>query len=242
MSAGEDLNCQTGYRDNYNYPNQVPTARRPGYPDADRHVHRQRPRRRRSPASSPPAWRSASSTRPRRCRGSTQARDRVPHGSWVNSDANDAVTETPARLALAREAGAKSIVLLKNTATLLPFEVPGTGAYKVAVIGFFANPPADNMYLGGYSTNQGPGRQGQDGQRLQRHQGRDPGDQPGRQVDFHGFTGTGTTAATDRGRPGGGRRGRRLRRGDRLRRAPTTAPPARTSTAPSSRCPAPRAR
>ena len=45
MAAGEDANCQTGYRDNYNYLNQLPTARRPGHPDADRHVQRQRPRR-----------------------------------------------------------------------------------------------------------------------------------------------------------------------------------------------------
>jgi beta-glucosidase len=34
--------------------------------------------------------------------------------SWTNSNSNNAVTETPDRLALARKAADESIVLLKN--------------------------------------------------------------------------------------------------------------------------------
>ncbi|HWM11657.1 MAG TPA: glycoside hydrolase family 3 N-terminal domain-containing protein, partial [Solirubrobacteraceae bacterium] len=158
MSAGEDLNCQTGYRDNYNYLNQVPTAVDQGIPtltdtftvnDLDVAVTRLFTARMALGEFDPPEdvpW-------------VTQARDRVPQGSWVNSDANNAVTETPARLALAREAGAKSIVMLKNDGDALPLEVPESGDYKVAVMGYFANPPAANTYLGGYSSNQGPAGQ-----------------------------------------------------------------------------------
>ena len=82
----------------------------------------------------------------------------MPKDTWVNADGptstNHAVTETPDRLALAREAGAKSLVLLKNSAKLLPLHVPSSGPYKVAVIGYLANP--SSMYLGGYSSTQGP--------------------------------------------------------------------------------------
>ena len=65
----------------------------------------------------------------------------MPQGTWVEHDANNAVTETPDRLALAREAGDESIVLLKNATStpqgrhagkLLPLAVPSPGAYKVA--------------------------------------------------------------------------------------------------------------
>ena len=194
MSAGEDLNCQTGYRDNFNYLNQLPTAVDQGIPtltdtfnvndlDVARHapVHRAHGARRVRPAEDVP-W-------------VTQARDRVPQGSWANSDANDAVTETPARLALAREAGAKSIVLLKNDGDALPLEVPATGDYKVAVMGFFANPPADNTYLGGYSANQGPAGQAKTVNGFNGIQRRDPGDQPGRRRS------TSTAASPAPGRP-----------------------------------------
>ncbi|MGI8863210.1 MAG: glycoside hydrolase family 3 C-terminal domain-containing protein [Solirubrobacteraceae bacterium] len=90
------------------------------------------------------------------------ARARLTAGSWVNSDANHAVTETPARLGLARGVADRAIVLLKNAVTqrkndstgkLLPLTVPRSGPFSVAVIGTMANQP--NMYLGGYSSLQG---------------------------------------------------------------------------------------
>jgi len=55
---------------------------------------------------------------------------------------------------MARKAGDQSIVLLKNASGLLPLKVPASGPYKVAVIGPYANPAT--MFLGGYSSNQGP--------------------------------------------------------------------------------------
>src|SRR5690606_16201675 len=89
-----------------------------------------------------------------------RARARVPAGTWVNTDANGAVTQTPERLALARRAAAESIVLLRNepvgrdAAPLLPLRVPESGPYRVAVVGSAARP--ETMYLGGYSGRQGP--------------------------------------------------------------------------------------
>lgn len=211
MSAGEDLNCNTGFRDNFGYLNQLPTAVDQEIPtivdtfnvnDLD-----------------------TSATRLFEARMSlgewddnvpwvTQARARVPYGSW-NNNSNNGVTETPARLALAREAGDKSIVLLKNdsktrkdttTGRLLPLQniLPAATAPKVAVIGFFGNPAPANVYLGGYSSTQQPPSvtqpnagqtntiTGYDGIRnavLALH--------PDATVDFlRGFTGTGTTAAS----------------------------------------------
>jgi regulation of enolase protein 1 (concanavalin A-like superfamily) len=90
------------------------------------------------------------------------ARARLASRSWVNSDANHAVTETPARLGLARSVADQAIVLLKNAVTqrkdgttgkVLPLAVPRSGPFSVAVIGTMANQP--NMYLGGYSSLQG---------------------------------------------------------------------------------------
>ena len=90
------------------------------------------------------------------------ARARLGYGSWVNSDANNAVTETSARLDLARQAADRSLVLLKNstvtradgtTGPTLPIQVPAGGPFRVAVIGYFANPGF--MYLGSYSSGQG---------------------------------------------------------------------------------------
>ena len=95
----------------------------------------------------------------------TQAQDRVKSYGvypWVSSNANNAETETPARLALARKSGDASLVLLKNatvtrkdgsTGKLLPLSVPTTGNFKVLVLGFYANNA--NFYLGGYSSIQG---------------------------------------------------------------------------------------
>ncbi len=94
------------------------------------------------------------------------ARARLRPGTWVNGDANRAVTETPARLALARRVGDHALVLLKNAVTtrrdgsagkLLPIAVPRSGPFRVAVIGTLANQA--NMYLGGYSSIQDPAGQ-----------------------------------------------------------------------------------
>ncbi len=182
QSAGEDSNCNTGFRDNFGYLNRLPEATDDEIRtltdtytvnDLDAAVQRLFTARIAlgefdDPNSVP--W-------------VTQARAQVPRGTWVNSDANAAVTETPQRLALAREAAEKSIVLLKNSTTtrkdgstgkLLPLSVPSTGAPRIAVMGFPACPavstgttaavPAgapvtscpnnSNVYLGGYSSTQ----------------------------------------------------------------------------------------
>jgi beta-glucosidase len=88
----------------------------------------------------------------------TAARERVPEGSWVNSNDNLAITQTAERLAMAREVAAESIVLLENDSDLLPLDVPPSGDFDVAVIGYFSNPTPSNsvvQFLGGYSSNQG---------------------------------------------------------------------------------------
>ena len=91
------------------------------------------------------------------------ARARLPPRTWVNADTNHAVTETPARLQLAREVADRTLVLLKNSVTtrrdgtagkLLPLQVPRSGPFRVAVIGALAN--RSGMYLGAYSSVQGP--------------------------------------------------------------------------------------
>jgi beta-glucosidase len=91
-----------------------------------------------------------------------QARASLP-GGWTNSNANNAETETSGRLFLDHEAASRSLVLLKNSAIrrrdgtvgpVLPLQVPRSGPFSVAVIGYFANPPS--MYLGDYSSYQGP--------------------------------------------------------------------------------------
>ena len=160
-SAGEDLDCNQGYHDGSNYANTVPTAvgqhiqtQTGVYNENDVDVSLVRLFTARietgefdNETSVP--WVAA-------------ARARLAPGTWVNSDANNAVTETPARLAMARRSGDQSIVLLKNdavkqkdggTGKLLPLKVPSSGAFKVAVIGYYANP--SSMFLGGYASRQG---------------------------------------------------------------------------------------
>ncbi|MBV9197438.1 MAG: glycoside hydrolase family 3 C-terminal domain-containing protein [Solirubrobacterales bacterium] len=162
LSAGEDLDCNQGYNDGNNYANQLPTAVSQHVPtltdtlsenDVDVSVERLFTARMElgefDDSAGVVPW-------------VNQARQRVPQGTWQNSDLNHAVTETPPRLALARRAGDEGIVLLKNATTtrkdgsvgkLLPLHVPTSGPFKVAVIGYFANPA--QMYLGDYSSNQG---------------------------------------------------------------------------------------
>jgi len=133
----------------------------------------------------------------------TQARSRVAQGTWVNSNSNNAVTETPARLALAREAGDKSLVLLKNATTtlkngstgkLLPLQVPASGAFKVLVIGAFGN--ISNFYLGGYSSTQGAAGQAKEVTPYNGLKSAIQAINPAATVDFQrGFTGTSTAAS-----------------------------------------------
>ena len=156
-AAGEDLNCDQGFHDSANYGNTIPTAVGEGIVtqndtynvgDVDTSLMRLFAVRIQTGEFDNEAtvpW-------------VAQARAALGGITWVNSDTNNAVTETPARLAEAQRAGDQSIVLLKNDTTakgskLLPLRVPHSGPFKVAVIGFYANPPA--MYLGGYASAQG---------------------------------------------------------------------------------------
>jgi beta-glucosidase len=157
-----DLNCQLGYHDQFSYANCLPAAVQEGtstpfgafaesYLDTSLvrlFTARMRLGEFDDPATVP--W-------------VRRARAAVPAGTWSNSDANGAVTQTPARLALAREAAAEAIVLLRNatvgrpnaaTGPLLPLRVPSTGDFDIAVVGVAARPPS--MYLGGYSSIHGP--------------------------------------------------------------------------------------
>ena len=161
MMAGTDLECNEGYRDDYNYTNTVPQAVERGIKtetgtftenDVDTALLRLFTTR----------MMLGEFDDPQSVRWIAEARQRVPQGTWTNSNNNNAITQTPERLALAREAAAKSIVLLKNeeitkkdgkAGKLLPIEVPTSGPFKVAVIGYFANPNSVN--LGGYSAIQG---------------------------------------------------------------------------------------
>ncbi|MBA8823727.1 beta-glucosidase [Saccharopolyspora lacisalsi] len=157
-AAGVDLNCNQGLHDEHNYGNTLPTAVEQGIKTQN--------------GTYTENFMDASLVRmftvriklgefddPNRVPWVQRARERVPRGSWENSDANDAVTQTPERLKLAEEAASEAIVMLKNEAAgngdkLLPLKVPKSGPYRVAVIGDHADP--DQMYLGGYSSNQGP--------------------------------------------------------------------------------------
>jgi beta-glucosidase len=157
QSAGEDLDCNQGYHDASNYGNTIPAAVAAGittstgvYNENDVDVSLVRLFTARIElgefdAQDKVPWVVA-------------ARRRLAPGTWTNSDANGAVTETPQRLAMARAVADQSIVLLKNQPAgahpVLPLAVPHTGGYRVAVIGAYANPAT--MYLGGYSSIQGP--------------------------------------------------------------------------------------
>ena len=214
-AAGEDLNCNAGYADSFSYGNTLPAAAGESIPtqtdtfnvnDMDTSLVRLFTARMQlgefdNVANEP--WVKA-------------ARAQLPPGTWTNSDANNAVTETPARLQLAQQVADRGFVLLKNagttlndgtTGTVLPMHVPSSGPFKVAVIGYLANPSprgevgstgaaAGAMYLGGYSSDQGtPG----DANEVTPYQGLKHAIQaidPSATVDFYnGFTGTPTNAS-----------------------------------------------
>jgi beta-glucosidase len=151
-AAGEDLDCDQGYHDAYNYGNTIPTAianhiptQTDVYNEGDVDVSLVRLFTARIETGEFDAESSVPWVR--------QARARLAPGTWTNSDANNAVTETPDRLALDQRVADESLVLLKNTSGVLPLKVPSSGSYRVAVMGAYANP--SELYLGGYSSIQG---------------------------------------------------------------------------------------
>jgi beta-glucosidase len=194
MTAGEDLDCNAGFRDGFNYLNSVPEAVGQSIQtqadtfnegDVDTSLQRLFTARMKLGEFDDVANEPWVKT----------ARERVPQGTWTNSNDNNAVTETPARLALAKEVGDKTQVLLKNDNSLLPLHVPASGPYKVAVMGYFANP--SSMYLGGYSSNQGSAGVANEVTPYAGIKTAIEQIDPDATVDFYrGFTGTGTTAAS----------------------------------------------
>jgi beta-glucosidase len=162
LTAGEDLDCNQGFHDTFNYGNTLVDAIARKIPtqvdtinehDVDVAAVRLFTAR----------IRQGEFDDPTRVPWVVRARAAVPPGTWTNSNANAAITETPERLAQARRSGDETIVLLKNSdaprkdgsvGKLLPLRVPASGPFRVAVIGWYANPT--DMVLGGYSSTQQP--------------------------------------------------------------------------------------
>jgi beta-glucosidase len=158
-SAGEDLDCNAGFHDTQDYGTTIPTAVTQhiqtltdtyNIGDVDTSLVR--------------LFTARIET------GEFDAQDQVPWVAaarralggvtWVNSDANNAITETPQRLQQAQDSADQSLVLLKNSpaqaggSSLLPLRVPSSGSYKIAVMGYYAHP--NPLFLGGYSSIQAP--------------------------------------------------------------------------------------
>jgi len=159
MTVGVDLECNAGYQDGKSYINQVPAAIAAGITtetglftenDVDTALVRLFTARMQlgefdAQLGVDVPW-------------ITAARERLAEGTWTNGNDNMAVTETPERLAMAREVAAEALVLLKNDGNVLPIQVPESGEFNVAVLGYFANPNPSNseyQFLGGYSSQQG---------------------------------------------------------------------------------------
>jgi beta-glucosidase len=152
-SAGEDLNCNYGYHDAFHYGNTIPAALAQRittftdvYNEGDVDVSLVRLFTARIRTGEFDEERAVPWVR--------EARRRLAPGTWVNAESNNAITQTPERLALAERVAEQSLVLLKNTGRRLPLKVPASGEYRVAVIGAYAN--QESPYFGGYSSNQGP--------------------------------------------------------------------------------------
>ena len=198
-SAGEDLECNAGFRDGNNYGNSVPTALTQNIQtltdtynigDVDTSLVRLFTARIETgefDAESMVPW-------------VAQARAALGGVTWVNSNANNAITETPQRLQQAQASADQALVMLKNDAPagsgspLLPLKIPPTGPYKLAVIGFFAHPAS--LFLGGYASAQGPAGAANNVDSYEGIKAAVQAINPQAQVDFYpGVTG-GTTAAT----------------------------------------------
>ncbi len=155
ISAGEDLDCNWGYHDQYSYGNTVPTAIAQkiktetdtfNVGDVDTSLTRLFTARMETGEfddENQVGW-------------VREARQRLGGATWTSSTDNNAVTETPARLDQAQESAEKDLVLLKNDkvgdSPLLPLSVPKSSPYKVAVVGYFAHP--QQLFTGGYSSRQ----------------------------------------------------------------------------------------
>ncbi|MBV9384730.1 MAG: glycoside hydrolase family 3 C-terminal domain-containing protein, partial [Streptosporangiaceae bacterium] len=198
-SAGEDLNCNAGYHDSYDYGNTIPAALTQDIKtltdtynigDVDTSLVRLFTARIETgefDAESRVPWVQA-------------ARKALGGVTWVNSNANNAITETPQRLEQAQDSADQSLVLLKNEAPaggrspLLPLRIPSSGPYKLAVIGYFAHP--QSLYLGGYSSIQAAAGAAHNVDAYTGIKAAVRAINPGAQVDFYpGVTG-GTTAAS----------------------------------------------
>jgi beta-glucosidase len=199
LSAGEDLDCDQGYKDSSNYGNTIPTALTQNIQtltdtfninDVDVSLVR--------------LFTARIET------GEFDAQDQVPWVAkartelggtiWVSSNANNAITETPTTLQQAQDSADQSIVLLKNdkpadaAGSLLPLKVPSSGAYKVAVVGYEAHP--NSLFLGGYSSVQAAAGAANNIDSYTGVKAAIQGIDSSAQVDyFSGFTG-GTSAST----------------------------------------------
>jgi beta-glucosidase len=191
-SAGEDLDCNAGFHDSFGYGNTIPTALTQNVHtltdtynigDVDTSVVRLFTARIETgefDAESQVPWVAA-------------ARTALGGVTWVNSNANNAITETPERLAQAQQSADQSLVLLKNSG-LLPLKIPSSGPYKLAVIGYFAHPQA--LFLGGYASLQAAAGAANNVDAYTGIKAAVQAINPDAQVDFYpGVTG-GTTAAT----------------------------------------------
>ncbi len=204
LSAGEDLDCNAGYSDQYNYGNTVATA-------IGQHITTQTDVFNEGDVD-------VSAVRLFTARIETgefddqsrvpwvkQARARLGGTTWVSSNANNAITETPARLAQAQASADQSLVLLNNSTSktttgkaipkLLPLAVPASGKYKIAVMGYYAH-PSGGLFLGGYSAVQAAAGQANNVDAYQGIKSAVQAIDPDATVDYlPGVTG-GTTAAS----------------------------------------------
>ncbi|MBV9450172.1 MAG: glycoside hydrolase family 3 C-terminal domain-containing protein [Streptosporangiaceae bacterium] len=191
-SAGEDLDCNAGFHDSFGYGNTIPTALTQNIHtltdtynigDVDTSVVRLFTARIETgefDSESMVPWVAA-------------ARKALGGVTWVNSNANNAITETPQRLEQAQQSADQSLVLLKNSG-LLPLKIPSSGPYKLAVIGYFAHP--QSLFLGGYASLQAAAGAANNVDAYTGIKAAVQAINPNAQVDFYpGVTG-GTTAAT----------------------------------------------